>query len=224
MQFIDIATEQTTAVTDALLFAIALLFAVMVSAASRDSDRTKGRIWTAILGLLAVAGILGAIAHGFKMSPRTNELIWMPLNLVLGLTVALFVIGAVYDLRGFSVPRALIPIMLAVGFFFFGVTVAVPGSFLVFVLYEAAAMLFALAVYILLSVRGTLPGAQLMAVGVFISIVAAAVQASGAITFTWIWEFDHNGVFHLIQVFGLVFILIGLRKDLTSRRRQARDA
>ena len=218
MQFIDIATEQTTAATDALLFLVAALFALLLSRASRESDRKKGRIWVAAFALLAIASALGAIAHGFKMNARANELIWMPLNLALGLTVALFVIGAVYDLRGFSTPRALTPTMLAVGFLFFGATVAIPDSFLVFVLYEAVAMLFALAAYTLMSFRGTLRGAPLMAVGVLISIVAAAVQASGAIAFTWIWDFDHNGAFHLIQMVGLVFLLSGLCMDLASRR------
>ena len=89
MQFIDIATEQTTAATDALLFLVAALFALLLSRASRESDRKKGRIWVAAFALLAIASALGAIAHGFKMNARANELIWMPLNLALGLTVAL---------------------------------------------------------------------------------------------------------------------------------------
>jgi hypothetical protein len=218
MEIIDIPTEQTTAATDALVAFIAAAFAVMLSIEGGRSDRTKGRIWSATLGLLAVAAALGAIAHGFQMSARTNELLWMPLNLVLGVTVALFVVGAVYDLRSFSLPRLLVPILLAVGVTFFVVTVLIPGSFLVFVIYEAIAMLFALVVYIVLAARQTLRGAAMMAVGVLVSIVAVAVQATGAVRFTLIWEFDHNGAFHLIQLVGLVSLLIGLRADLVSRR------
>jgi hypothetical protein len=218
MEIIDIPTEQTTAATDALVAFIAAAFAVMLSIEGGRSDRTKGRIWSATLGLLAVAAALGAIAHGFQMSARTNELLWMPLNLVLGVTVALFVVGAVYDLLSFSLPRLLVPILLAVGVTFFVVTVLIPGSFLVFVIYEAIAMLFALVVYIVLAARQTLRGAAMMAVGVLVSIVAVAVQATGAVRFTLIWEFDHNGAFHLIQLVGLVLLLIGLRADLVSRR------
>ena len=193
MELIDIPTEQTTAATDALVAIIAAAFAVMLSKEGARSDRTKGRIWSATFGLLAVAAALGAIAHGFQMSGRTNELLWMPLNLALGVTVALFVVGAVYDLRSFSLPSLLVPILLAVGTAFFVVTVLIPGSFLVFVVYEAIAMLFALVVYVVLAARQTLSGAA-------------------------IWEFDHNGAFHLIQMVGLVFLLIGLRTDLVSRR------
>jgi hypothetical protein len=218
MEINAIPTEQTTAATDALVAIFAAVFAVILSVEGGRSDRTKGRIWSATFGLLAVAGVLGAIAHGIQMSERTNELLWMPLNLVLGVTVALFVAGAVYDLRSFSLPRLLVPFLLAVGVAFFLVTVLIPGSFLVFVIYEAIAMLFAFVVYIVLSVRRTLRGAEVMAVGVLVSIVAAAVQAIGAVRFTLIWEFDHNGVFHLIQMVALVCLLIGLRTDLVSRR------
>lgn len=218
MEIIGIPTEQTTAATDALVAIIAAALAVVLFMEGGRSDPTKGRIWSAAFGLLAVAAALGAIAHGFQMSERTNELIWMPLNLVLGVTVALFVVGAVYDLRSFSLPRLLLPILLAVGVAFFVVTVLIPGSFLVFVVYETIAMLFALVVYIVLAARQTLRGAAMMAAGVLVSIVAAAVQATGKVRFTLIWDFDHNGAFHLIQMVGLVFLLIGLRTDLVSRR------
>ena len=218
MQFIDIPTEQTTAATDAVLCVVAAVLAIVVASAGSRADRTKGRIWAATFGLLAVAGALGAIAHGFQMSERTNEIIWMPLNLALGLTVALFVVGSVYDLRGFSLPRFLVPIMVAVGVVFFGITVLIPGSFMVFVIYEAVAMLFALVVYVILSVRRSMRGALLMAVGVLVSIAAAAVQASGAVYFTVIWEFDFNGAFHLIQIVGLVILAIGLTRELAARR------
>lgn len=218
MQFTDIPTEQTTAATDVLVCVVAAAFALMLAVAGQKSDKIKGGIWSATFALLAVAAGLGAIAHGFQMRASTNAMIWLPLNLALVLAVALFVVGAVYDLRGFVLARALVPTMLAVGVAFFGVTVLIPGSFLVFVVYETAAMLFALAVYILLAARRALRGAWIMVLGIVISIVAAAVQASGAVHFTVIWTFDFNGAFHLIQIVGLVFLLTGLRADLRSRR------
>ena len=122
--------------------------------------------------------------------------------------MALFAVGAVYDLWGRAAARRVLPVLIAVGVIFYGITRLIPGSFLVFVLYEAAAMLFALAVYVLLSIRGSLRGARFMALGVFVSIVAAAVQASGAVAFTWIWEFDHNGVGHRIQVMAVSTLFI----------------
>jgi hypothetical protein len=53
-----------------------------------------------------------------------------------------------------------------------------------------------------------------MAAGVFLSIVAAAIQAKQSTSIRVIWEFDHNGIFHLVQMAGLVLLLAGLRAGL----------
>lgn len=213
MEWIDIPTEQTTAATDALLALVALAGALYLSRLGAG-DAFKARIWSWALGLLALAAALGAVAHGIQMSERLNSLLWKPINLALGLTVAMFVVGVVYDLWGPAAARRALPITIAAGAAFFAVTVIVPGTFLVFILYEAAAMLLALVAYILLAARGRLPGAAVMALGIGISIAAAAVQAGGALSIRAIWEFDHNGVFHLIQLVGVIVLVAGLRKSL----------
>jgi hypothetical protein len=53
-----------------------------------------------------------------------------------------------------------------------------------------------------------------MSAGILISIVAALVQASKMTLFQLIWEFDHNGTYHLIQIFGILLLVTGLRKSL----------
>ena len=60
------------------------------------------------------------------------------------------------------------------------------------------------------------PGAWLMATGVFCSIIAAAIQTRKSVSLTFIWRFDHNGIYHLVQVLGLMFLLIGLRWSVQS--------
>jgi len=50
-----------------------------------------------------------------------------------------------------------------------------------------------------------------MAAGILTSIVASGIQASKAVSFTFIWPFDHNGTFHLILIVGFLFLTIGLR-------------
>ena len=46
-----------------------------------------------------------------------------------------------------------------------------------------------------------------------VNILAAAVQAEGALGFTLIWTFDHNGVFHLVQMVGLGLLVWGLKSE-----------
>ena len=213
MEFIDIPTEQTTAVTDVII-ALLALGCILYLRRIGQRDRWKTNIWSWTFGLLALAGALGAVAHGFKMSPQTNNLFWQPLNLALGLTVAFFVIAVVYDMWGRIAAQRILPLMIVIGLAFFGLTRLIPGAFFVFIIYEALAMLFALGVYSWLAIKGRLKGAGLMAAGVLIMMIAAGVQTSEAISLTFIWQFDYNGLFHLIQMVGILVLLAGLRAAL----------
>ena len=50
-----------------------------------------------------------------------------------------------------------------------------------------------------------------MAAGILVSIIAAGIQANKSVIVTFIWRFDHNGIYHLVQVVGLMLLLMGLR-------------
>jgi hypothetical protein len=215
VQLNPVPTELTTAATDALIAATAGI-CVLLLQRWRERDRWRAAIWSWVFGLLAVAGLLGAAVHGLVLSARLQTLLWQPLFLSLGLVVALFVVAAMYDWRGREVARRALPIMLVVALLFYAITRLASGTFLVFVLYEAAAMLFALAIYVALAVRRTMTGADWIAGGIGLNIVAAAIQASGAVSVTVIWPFDYNGVFHLVQIVAIVVLMRGLAKGLRT--------
>ena len=217
MRFIDIPTEQTTAITDVLLFVSGLIVTISVYHSGKKTDIIKTRIWVGAFGLLSLAAILGAIAHGIKMSSFANYIIWQPLNFFLGMAVALFAAGVIYDWKGFVLPRNLFLAIIATGILFYTITLVVPGSFFVFILYEAAAMIFSLIMYIYLWVQRKFPGALLIAVGILITMIAAAVQAINSISLTIIHKLDHNGLFHIIQIVALIFLLKGLKSEFRSR-------
>ena len=151
------------------------------------------------------------------MSKAFQTFLWHPLYLSLRLLVALFIVAVVYDIWGEAIARQVLPIMVVIGVGFFGITLVWPNSFLVFIIYEAVVMLFVLGGYIWVAYRGHLEGAWLMAVGIFVTIIAAGVQASKAFSFTFIWSFDHNAFYHLIQMVAIVLLGAGLRKALLSR-------
>jgi hypothetical protein len=104
----------------------------------------------------------------------------------------------------------MIPIMTAVTLIFFLVTVFIPGSFLVFIVYEGIAMIVSLGSYGGLHFRKKLPGSGWIAAGILITMAAAGIQASEAVSFTLIWEFDHNGLFHIVQMIALPFLAFGV--------------
>jgi len=104
-----------------------------------------------------------------------------------------------------------LPIMLGIGLGFFLFTLWKPGTFMTFIVYEAVAMFFALGVYIYLFFTSALTGAGWMLLGVFVTILAAVVQATGKAGKGIFWYFDNNGVFHVIQMTGMVLLYIGLK-------------
>ena len=202
--------ERMTALTDIFLGTLAAVLAAWLG----QFEGFKSDVWAWAFGLLAFSSFLGAAAHGLEMSRKTNDRLWMPLNLALGLALGLFVIGALFDLSGEGAARSALPFMLAAGFIFFLVTVYVPGSFLTFIAYEAVAMLFSSVAYGFLAANGKLPGAGWMLAGVLVTILAAVVQVIGKAGRSMIWYFDNNGVFHWIQMAGLVLLALGLNAAL----------
>jgi hypothetical protein len=206
-------TELTTAATNAALALMSIALAVLVCRIG-TSDRFRSLIWAWLFGLMAAAAGWGAVVHAMEWPPSVRVVLWHPLYLALGLLVSLFIVAVVRDLRGEYRAKQLLPFTVMAGFGFWGITLAVPGSFAVFIVYEAAAMVFALGGYVLLFRRGRLPGAGWMAAGILVTIVAAGVQAGGRTSFTFIWPFDHNGAYHLIQMAAMPLFLAGLQKSM----------
>ena len=215
MKFVKDPLEQTTAATDIVLALVAFGGIVFLLGLLLNSGELwKISIWSAAIGSIGLAAALGAVAHGLILSRTLHHFSWLVLNLALSLAISLFVVGVVYDLWGFEVSLKTLPILVITGLGFYLTTLFYPGIFFLFIAYEGVALVFALAAYIYLTIQQDLPGAYLMAAGVLASIIAAGIQANKSVVVTFIWRFDHNGIYHLVQVVGLLLLFAGLRKSL----------
>ena len=215
MKFVKDPLEQTTAATDIVLALVAFGGIVFLLGLLLNSGELwKISIWSAAIGSIGLAAALGAVAHGLILSRTLHHFSWLVLNLALSLAISLFVVGVVYDLWGFEVSLKTLPILVITGLGFYLTTLFYPGIFFLFLVYEGVALVFALAAYIYLTIQQDLPGAYLMAAGVLASIIAAGIQANKSVVVTFIWRFDHNGIYHLVQVVGLLLLFAGLRKSL----------
>lgn len=212
-----IRAEATTAVTDLLLACLSWWGAWWLRRTTPGGYLQH--IWLVALATFGLAAFLGAVAHGLRWSPEALDLLWQPLYLLLGVAVALFVAAALAALRGERAARSVMPYLLAAAGAFYLLTRMTGGDFRVFVAYEGAGLLFALGAHLRLARQ--LPGAGWVAAGLAISLVAGAVQAVDAISLRLVWTFDHNGVYHLVQVVGLGVLLAGLRRLLATPRAAA---
>jgi hypothetical protein len=213
VELIASVTERTTAGTD-LVLAIAA-FAGAGWLARRLPPSAASRIWALALLAAGLASLLGAVTHGLAMAEAVREALWQPLFLLLGATVACFVAGAVADAHGARAARSVLAIMLALALAFYVATRASGGNFVVFVLFQAAGLLAALAIYLGLARRGR-PGARLVAAALAVSLGAGAVQATKTLSLRLVWEFDHNGIYHLVQLGGLALLVVGLGGTLRA--------
>jgi hypothetical protein len=209
--FNPIATEQTTAATDLLLglLAISLVLALQWI---KSPDLSKKNYWSLMLCFLAGSSILGALAHGFEMSKTANYIIWYPLYFCLIGVIACFLLGSVHELWRKNRSAKMTPWLLASAFIIYLVT-AIPDFFLLFIIYEGLGMLISLGIFIWLFAHDKNKAALWMISGILVTIAAAAAQALGPFQWRLIWEFDHNGLFHLIQIPGIILIFLGIRNS-----------
>jgi hypothetical protein len=214
MKYVKDPAEQSTAITDIFLALVAfggILF--LHRDLPAESELWKINIWSVAIGMIGMAAALGAWAHGLVVSRAVHDRIWRLLNLSLALAVSLFVAGVVYDLWGLAVCIKVLPVVLFAGLAFFVATLIFPGIFFVFIVYEGMALIFAFGAYIHLAVQGELPGTIFMAAGILVSIIAAGIQATKSIAVKIIWRFNHNGIYHIFQIIGLMLLVYGIRSS-----------
>lgn len=206
--------EQTTAATDAALAVLALSYSAQI--ATRPGWRA--RVWTAAFGALGLGAGLGAVAHGLQVGRRAQIGLWRGIYLSLGLTVALFGSAATADGWGLRAGRRALPWLLLAALGFVGLSQRLEQGFRAFIAFEAVTLLYALGVYGQLASGGRLAGAELTAGGILVSILAAAIQPSSLELEILGLPFDHNGLFHLVQIAGLPLLAAGVRAGLHQQR------
>jgi hypothetical protein len=214
-------TELTTAASDAAMAVLSVVLLIVLARAPARAELRKV-IWGSVFALLAAGSALGTVAHGLDLSASMRTLLWRPLYLSLGLCVAMFFAGGVNDWRGKSAAEAVLPWAVIAGLALFALT-QVSDNFTFFIAYEAIAMVATLVMYLSLWISRRFAGAARMTVGVALTLVAAAIQVT-SLSLRIIWPFDHNGLFHLVQMVGIVVIASGVRASIRAESTPDRPA
>lgn len=213
MQINPLPTEQTTAVTDLLLM-LATLGALLHLRRFPAWRGWRRGLWLTVLVSLGLGAGLAAPAHGLLLPASLQGHLWSLIYLALGTAVSAIAVAALHDLKGPGPAGRLARAMGVLVLLLLMVVKLMDDEFLPFVLYEGLALSFALALYGRLAWVEGRRDARWLAAGILVTLLAAALQALHLGAFVWIWSFDHNGTFHLIQLLGMGFILLGLRVAL----------
>ena len=235
--FLSSPPELTTAVTDGLLGAFALVLGIRLVRKSRAakvkgaaSDPSLG-LWGAMLCAMAVASLLGVPAHAIRdiagMNPPNaagQSDYWAFLGLALFAMTALAGTAALRDALGpeRSKPASrVLWILSAFAWFAYAVaalTRLLEGYFVVFVAYSALVMAAVLVIYVILYARSREPGRLMTAAAILVGIAGSLVQASRALRFTLVWEFDYNSVYHAFMAMSAWLIYAGTLRSDGGRR------
>ncbi len=166
--------------------------------------------WTAALLALATSALLGGIDHGF-IEPAGLQgqiplyrLTWLVLG---GMILSVWLTTA----RQFFAPRWFVPFLLIglVQFVVLAVLIFIVGRFWVVIVNYVPVILLLLLMNVLGLRRGT--GSWVLIAGIVIMLLASLVQYSG---FDALSPLDHNGLYHVMAMVGVVFLYRGGRDTL----------
>ena len=221
MEIIPDVAERVTALTDFMMAVVAIIGMVQFR---RDVIPASWKInlWTAVYLLFIAAALIGTFHHGLVLSTTAYDLSWLLIILCLGMMIGLFVVALTYDVFGLIAARKILPVMIVIALGFFGFSWSQGQDFSLFLAYEAFGLLAALIGYSYLAFLRR-PGGLSLAIAVFITIVAAVVQATKAMSYTIVVPFDHNANYHLIQIVGVMLLTHGIRQSVNTSSAQSQQ-
>ncbi len=196
--------EPMTVLTDVLLAAAA------VWAGSRicDVSHTPVHLYFALsFFLIALGALAGAAIHAIRHTSlvRWVPLLWRITGIAVGLSVTAMLAGTFYHLLQAEYADILRWTLLGLSILY-AAWIWRDYRFRNIIVFYSISMAFVLGAMGLSYVSTGSEGAKLIAVGILVSFAAAAVQRSG---FGLARHFNHNDIYHVIQLLGLYFFYKG---------------
>jgi len=201
-------TEPTTMLTDYALCGIALWFAWKLVRQGQSSGEQPVLLWALAFAGLAVAAFSGGTYHGLALylGPSLLAITWKTTLYAIGIvSLALSCAATMAAFRGR--PRRVLVGLAVAKFVLYAAWMVQHDAFVYAILDYAPALLYVLVLQIWAWSRHERSGPWIVA-GVLVSFAAAAVQQSG---FALHQHFNHNDLYHVIQMAGVYLLYRGGR-------------
>ncbi|HSA89720.1 MAG TPA: hypothetical protein VLF42_07480 [Burkholderiales bacterium] len=188
-------SEPVTLATDYLLAGVTAWLCVLLWK-QRASQRSR-RWWTTAFGALALGAFLGGTWHGLLQS----DLLWKATVLAIGVASGAMLAGSAYAVLS-GAPRALLLALAGVKFLVYAAVMLARDEFIFFVIDSGVTFALVAALH-LWRFNGWIVA------GVALSLLAALAQASGLALHR---HFNHNDLYHVIQVAAMLLFYRGARR------------
>jgi Family of unknown function (DUF6962) len=201
-------TEPTTMLTDYLLGGLALWFAWKLARQGRSSAQQPVVLWAVAFAGLAAAAFSGGTYHGFAehLGSAALTISWKVVVYAIG-TVSLALSCAATMAAFQGRPRRVLIGLAAAKFIAYAAWMVQHDDLIYAILDYAPALLYVLVLQAWAWSRHEESGPWIVA-GVLVSFAAAAVQQSG---FALHQYFNHNDLYHVIQMAGVYLLYRGGR-------------
>ncbi|NPV04055.1 MAG: hypothetical protein HPY67_04910 [Syntrophaceae bacterium] len=196
--------EPMTVLTDVLLAVAAAWAGTRILGVS---DTPVHRYFALSFFLTALGTLAGATIHATRHTAlvRWVPLLWRITGIAVGTSVTAMLAGTFYHLLPADDADILRWTVLGLSLVY-AAWIWRDYRFRNVIVFYSIAMAFVLGAMGLSYVTTGSPGAKLIAVGILVSFAAAAVQRSG---FQLGRHFNHNDIYHVIQLIGLYFFYRG---------------
>ena len=198
-------SEPMTMLTDYLVALLALPFGIATFHANAPHRHHSRALWACAFLTLALGALAGGTYHGFAWSPNLGASLWSLTALSLNLTALLMTATLVFTTCPAKGKLRKTFLALATAKFLAFATLGVLlADFLLLLADYGSAMLLLLLASLLPAQRKTRPEANWLVAAILLSFLAGAAQASGLRLHT---HFNHNDLFHLLQLPALLLFL-----------------
>jgi len=200
-------TEPMTMITDYVMGALAFVLAMRLIADATAGQQLSGRLWAAALVMTAVAALLGGTYHGFIawVPGAGGRAMWKATLLATGIGSACLLAAAVIAATAGPLRQALVAVVvlkLAV----FAWTSATRDSFVLVIADYGTALVAVLLAAWFIRPSGLTPAAWWITAAVAVAAVAGAIQAARLAPHV---HFNHNDLFHVVQMVSLYLLYRG---------------
>lgn len=197
--------EPMTLVTNYLLGAVCATLAIALNRA-HGGQQVRGW-WAAGFGMLSIAAFLGGTWHGFapNLGWTLSSALWKATVYAVGLFNLSMLAGSVIAVTT-ARPRQILITLAALKFFVFAFWMATQDAFEFVVADSAGAMIGVAVLHAWSAVRLKDRGSLWVLGAVAVSAAAAGVHQANIAPHVY---FDHNDLYHLIQVVAMFLFYLG---------------
>ena len=194
--------------TDFVITAVAWWASWHLLSRERHRPHYCRRLWGAGFFFIGLGALLGGASHGFAayLGDIANSVVWKGTVYTIGLSLVFVVAGSVAGAPLKPSTARTFRILNVIVFILYAAWMIRHDDFLYVIYYYGPAMLVVAAIYGMAHLRYRSEGALDILSGVVITLLGAAVQQSGISIHA---HFNHNDLFHVIQVVGLLLFFRG---------------